>query len=168
MEKRERERRGNEEREESLRTGVLSELISNCSATGNGPNRYQYPLRSPLEHVGSLPETFIPSPAVLACSDDVGTAKNEAELSYNDPNVTLPTLDSPSVPLGELSSQTPPSGRRESTLSPTASETQLTAIHAAPSAARDVFRSAIHAGAAALAGDTNRLLREQTMRPTAA
>ena len=60
---------------------------------GNGPNRYQYPLRSPLEHVGSLPETFIPSPAVMAGSDDVGTAKNEAELSYNDPNVTLPTLD---------------------------------------------------------------------------
>ena len=34
----------------------------------------------------------------MAGSDDVGTAKNEAELSYNDPNVTLPTLDSPSVP----------------------------------------------------------------------
>ena len=32
----------------------------------------------------------------MAGSDDVGTAKNEAELSYNDPNVTLPTLDSPS------------------------------------------------------------------------
>ena len=73
----------------------------------------------------------------MAGSDDVGTAKNEAELSYNDPNVTLPTLDSPSVPLGEISSQTSPSGRRESELSPTA---------------RAVFRSDIHAGAAALVG----------------
>ncbi len=75
----------------------------------------------------------------MAVSDEVGTAKNEAELSYNDPNVTLPTLDSPPVPLGELSSPTSPSGRRESTLSPAESETQLTAIHAAHSAARAVF-----------------------------
>ena len=107
----------------------------------------------------------------MAGSDEVGTAKSEAELSYNDPNATLPTLDSPSVPLGELSSQTSPSGRRESTLSPTAtaSETQLTAIHAAHSAARDVFRSDIRTrGRPLWWGDTNRLLQEQTMRPTAA
>ena len=85
--------------------------------------------------------------------DDVSTAKNEAELIFNDPNATLPTQYSPSVPVVALSSPPSPSGRRESAFPPTVSEMQLAAIHAAHSAERDVLRSDIHAVAADLAGE---------------
>jgi len=80
--------------------------------------------------------------------DDAITAKNKAELTFNDPNETVPTQYPPSVPIVALSSPLLPGGRRESTFPPPASETQLAAIHAAHSADRDVFRSDIHAGAA--------------------
>ena len=60
--------------------------------------------------------------------EDAITAKNEAGLFFNDPNETLPTQYSPSVPIAELSAPPSPGGRRESTFSPTASETQLAAM----------------------------------------
>ena len=96
---------------------------------------------------------------------DVITAKNEAELDFNDPNESLPTQNSPSVPLVALSSPSSPGGRRESTFSPTAPAAQLAAIHAAHSSAeRDVFRSAIHAGAAESGGGTRIASNESKRR----
>ena len=83
--------------------------------------------------------------------DDVITAKNEAELDFNDPNETLPTQNFHSIPLVALFAVVAWRTTRVDIFPDGTGSASGHNPRRSLGGTRDVFRSIIHAGAADLA-----------------